>query len=91
MGQQHRRCVVPACRRYAATGSTVCWPHRKSPADRDWDTAIRQAVHDSSEAASEGNDSAAAERFRRRIAHGQYRELFDLPPELQPLSYTESG
>lgn len=73
-----RHCIVPACRRFAATGSTVCWPHRKSPTGRDWDTAIRQAARDSSEAASEGNESSAAERFRRRIAQGQYRQLFDV-------------
>lgn len=73
-----RQCVVPACRRRAASGSTVCWPHRKSPTGRDWDTAIRQAASDGSEAVADGPGSAAAEQFRRRIALGQYRELFDV-------------
>lgn len=73
-----RQCVVPACGRRAASGSTVCWPHRKSPTGRDWDTAIRQAASDGSDAVAGGPDSAAAEQFRRRIALGQYRELFDV-------------
>ena len=82
MNGQHplpRHCVVPNCPRYAAAGSVVCWPHRKTRTGRKWDATVRLAVEDAGHAVEGGDDSAAAEKFRRRLARGQYRELFDAP------------
>jgi hypothetical protein len=70
---------VPNCPRYAASGSVVCWSHRKTRTGRRWDSTVRQAVHDAGQAIDQGDESEAAEKFRRRLARGEYRDLFDAP------------
>jgi hypothetical protein len=76
---QPRHCVIANCSHYAATGSVVCWHHRKTRTGRKWDNIVRQAVQDAGSAIEDGDDSAAAESFRRRLTNGEYRELFDAP------------
>ena len=73
----HRQCVIPACTRHAHPGSLVCRPHRRTRAAREWHPTIRQAAADADHALTAGEASAAAHHFRRRVAHGEYGELFD--------------
>lgn len=76
---QPRHCAIGNCPRYAAHGSVVCWPHRKTRTGRKWDSIVRQAIHDAGHVAEAGDDAAVAETFRRRLANGEYRDLFDSP------------
>lgn len=65
------------CTRRTLAGSTVCGPHRKTSAARAWDATVRQAAQDADAAIAHGAESDAAHRFRRRVARGEYRDLFD--------------
>ena len=79
MSIQHRRCDFPGCRRHAASGSLVCLPHRKTRTGRQWGASLRQVTRDASQSLENGEDSAVAEQFRRRLARGDYKDLFDAP------------
>ncbi|MGI8644471.1 MAG: hypothetical protein ACR2LS_10190 [Thermomicrobiales bacterium] len=76
---QPRPCNMPGCRRYAAQGSLVCLPHRKTRTGRQWNATIRRAARDASHGFDQGDDAEAAERFRHRLARGDYHDLFDAP------------
>ncbi|HEV2109045.1 MAG TPA: hypothetical protein VGR16_12345, partial [Thermomicrobiales bacterium] len=72
-----RQCAIPACTRHARAASLGCRPHRRSRAAREWNAIVRQAAGDAEQALAGEADSEAAHEFRRRVAHGEYQDLFD--------------